>query len=175
MLSALPLTDQNILKPAQLTFWLKTAVPLIFDGDAAIQDAAIETFEKVIPFLMMSNYHSHPDWQKTKRDTVNRYERIFYDNSIFDRNLNNKKSIPFCRYTKEITSLFQRNNAKWYRAWCLFIRLMDIEIPRSATILNQFLGIVEPALRSAVVTRRAEGYLCWRVSITLFNNCQVRC
>lgn len=96
MLSALPLTEQNILKPAQLTFWLKTAVPLIFDGDAAIQDAAIETFEKVIPFLMMSNYHSHPDWQKTKRDTVNRYERIFYDNSIFDRNLNyKKKSIPF--------------------------------------------------------------------------------
>lgn len=68
-----------------------------------------------------------------------------------------------CSYTKNIFALFIQNSAKWHILWCYFLRLMDIDIPRSASTLNAFLTIVEPALRSSVPTRRAEGYLCWRV------------
>lgn len=73
--------------------------------------------------------------------------------------------ILFDSYIKEIQHQLQQNNSKWYRSWCICLQLLDTEIPRSATILNQFLGIVEPALRSTTMDRRAEAYLCWKVSV----------
>lgn len=45
------------------------------------------------------------------------------------------------------------------------MQLLDVEIPRSATVLNQFLSIVEPALRSTSMERRSEAYICWRVLV----------
>lgn len=115
-------------------------MPLIFDSDEDIQSNAIEAVSKVVPLLITSRHQSHPHWTQV-RNTI------------------------LTEYTQKISSCFLHGNAKWHLVWCLCVRLLDVDIPRSASTLNAFLSIVEPALRSNVPIRRAEGYLCWRVSI----------
>lgn len=134
-----PAIQENALTTQKLSLWFDHVVPLEFDTDADIQKNAIDAVEKVMPLLMVSKHQSHPDWTKYRNTIIN-------------------------KYVKEIGILFQKDNARWHRTWCHCVQILDIEIPRSATTLNAFLGIVEPALRSVIPMRRAEGYLCWRVS-----------
>lgn len=123
----------------KLSLWFEHVMPLEFDADADIQQNAINAVEQVMPLLMVSKHQSHPEWGKHRNNIIN-------------------------KYVKEIGASFQKGNARWHRTWCHCVQILDIEIPRSATTLNAFLGIVEPALRSVIPMRRAEGYLCWRVS-----------
>lgn len=139
-----PATPENALSPQKLSLWFDHVLPLEFDADADIQQNAINAVEMVIPLLMVSKHQSHPDWPKYRNNVIT-------------------------KYVKEISVLFQMNSPQWYRTWCHCVQVLDIEIPRSATTLNAFLGIVEPALRSVIPMRRAEGYLCWRVSTYLFD------
>lgn len=119
--------------------WFNHVVPLIFDVDDDIQQNAINAVERMMPLLMISKHQLLPDWSR-------------------------HRNVIITKYVKEIGALFQKDNARWHHTWCHCVRILDIEIPRSATTLNAFLGIVEPALRSVIPMRRAEGYLCWRVS-----------
>lgn len=134
-----PATPENALSPQKLSLWFEHVLPSEFDADADIQQNAINAVEMVMPLLMVSKHQSHPDWPKHRNNVIT-------------------------KYVKEISVLFQKNSPQWYRTWCHCVQVLDIEIPRSATTLNAFLGIVEPALRSVIPMRRAEGYLCWRVS-----------
>lgn len=130
---------------AEIEFWLKDVLPLIFDADDDIQTNAIEAINKAIPLLIASRHQSHPQWPQIRTN-------ILED------------------YTQKIVSCFKSGSPRWYTAWCLCVRLLDFDIPRSASTLNAFLSIVEPALRSNVPIRRAEGYLCWKVSTKVNNN-----
>lgn len=127
------------MSASEIEFWLKDVMPTIVDTDDDIQSNGIEAMNKVVPLLLASKHQSHPFWQQT-RITI------------------------LTDYTQKIGACFQQGNPKWYMVWCLCVRLLDVDIPRSASTLNAFLSIVEPALRSNVPIRRAEGYLCWRVS-----------
>lgn len=140
-----PATPENALSPQKLSLWFDHVIPLEFDADTDIQDNAINAVEKVIPILMVSKHQSHPDWPKHRNHIIT-------------------------KYVKDIANLFQKDNARWHRIWCHCVQILDIEIPRSATTLNAFLAIVEPALRSSYTMRRAEGYLCWRVSFHPYMN-----
>lgn len=135
----LPVSSENALSIHKLSLWFDHVVPLVFDADVDIQQNAINAVGNVIPLMMVSKHQSHPDWQKHRTTIIS-------------------------KYAKEIATLFQKDNNKWHLIWCHCVQILDIEIPRSATTLNAYLGIVEPALRSNVPERRAEGYLCWRVS-----------
>lgn len=126
------------LSPPEIEFWLKDVMPMICDSDEDIQSNAIEAMNKAVSLLLASKFQTHPYWQQTRNTILN-------------------------DYTQKIRSCFQQGNPKWYMVWCLCVRLLDVDIPRSASTLNAFLSIVEPALRSNVPIRRAEGYLCWRV------------
>lgn len=128
------------MAPAEIEFWLKEVFPLIFDADDDIQTNALEAIEKAMPLLITSRHQQHTQWPKVR------------DNILSD-------------YTQKIVGSFKLGSPKWYTAWCLCVRLLDVDIPRSASTLNAFLSIVEPALRSNVPIRRAEGYLCWKVSV----------
>lgn len=124
---------------SEIEFWLKEVLPLIFDADDDIQTNAIEAINKAMPLLIASRHQSHPHWSQVR------------NNILID-------------YTQKIVSCFKSGSPRWYTVWCLCVRLLDVDIPRSASTLNAFLSIVEPALRSNVPIRRAEGYLCWKVS-----------
>lgn len=132
------------MSPVEIEFWLKEVMPLIFDTDDDIQTNAIEAVSRAIPLILASRHQLHPYWQQIRTDIID-------------------------DYTKKISTCFRQGSPKWYLTWCLSVRLLDLDIPRSASTLNSFLSIVEPALRSSVPIRRAEGYLCWRVSV-LFNS-----
>lgn len=134
-----PATPINALSTKKLSLWFDHVMPLELDADADIQQNAINAVEQVMPLLMVSKHQSHPEWTRHRNNIIT-------------------------RYVKEIGALFQKGNARWHRTWCHCVQILDIEIPRSATTLNAFLGIVEPALRSVIPMRRTEGYLCWRVS-----------
>lgn len=136
----LPLTQA--MTADEIQFWYTHILPLMFDADSDIQANAIDAVKHAIPLLLASKHHSHPEWAETRQTILQ-------------------------QYTGDMNKLLAHHNAKWYLAWCNLIRLLDIDIPRSATTLNAFLSIVEPALRSSVPARRAEGYLCWRVRICL--------
>lgn len=110
----------------------------MFDTDETISDKAIETVTDVIPIILLSQHQLHPKWS-------------------------NLQNMILKIYTKHITKQFINNNPKWHLLWCHCVRLLDIQIPKRATILNKFLSIVEPALRSGTPMRRAEGYYCWRI------------
>lgn len=129
----------------EIEFWLRDVMPLIFDSDDDIQTNAIDAVNKVVPLLLQSRHQSHPYWQQVRSDILT-------------------------VYTKQINNSFLHNSPKWYQLWCICVRLLDLDIPRSASTLNAFLSIVEPALRSTIPIRRAEGYLCWRVSYLCFNS-----
>lgn len=126
------------MKTDEIEFWLKTVLPFIFDFDADVQANAIEAMNTAMPLLLESRYQTHTYWQHLRSKILT-------------------------QYAKEINNLLSQGNSKWYCVWSLSVRLLDVDIPRSATTLNIFLSIVEPALRSNVPSRRAEGYLCWRV------------
>lgn len=126
-----------------IEFWLNDVLPLIFDGDDDIQTNAIDAFNKAIPLLIYSRHQLHPIWPQVRTNILS-------------------------DYTKKIINCFKSGSTKWYTTWCLCVRLLDVDIPRSASTLNAFLSIVEPALRSNIPIRRAEGYLCWKVSVDLF-------
>lgn len=128
------------LSEKEIEFWYKEILPLIFDSDSDIQANAIDAIDKVIPLLLASQHQSHPYWLELRNDILK-------------------------HFTKKINQLFSQGNSKWYLTWCQCVRILDIDIPRSATTLNAFLSIVELALRSPIPMRRAEGYLCWRVSV----------
>lgn len=126
------------MSEAKLGLWLDHVMPLEFDSDVDIQQNAINAVEMVIPLMIASKHHSHSEWTR-------------YRNVIVSK------------YVKEIDTIFRKNSPQWYHIWCHCVQILDVEIPRSASTLNAFLGIVEPALRSGIPMRRAEGYLCWRV------------
>lgn len=128
------------MKLNEIEFWFTYVVPLIFDSDVDIQQNAIDAMNKAIPLILLSRHHSHPLWQSLRNDIIS-------------------------DYTKKINQLFVQGSPNWHLVWSLCVRLLDADIPRSASILNTFLSIVDPALRSNVPMRRAEGYLCWRVSM----------
>lgn len=138
VISCVKITPEIRMSPVEIEFWLKDVLPLIFDTDDDIQTNAIEAISRATPLLLASRFQSHPHWQHV------RYEML-------------------SEYTKKINICFRQQSTKWYLTWCLCVRLLDIDIPRSASTLNAFLSIVEPALRSNIPIRRAEGYLCWRV------------
>lgn len=125
---------------ADIELWLNGVLPLVFDADDDIQTNAIEAINGAIPLLISSQHQSHSMWKQIRTNILN-------------------------DYTKKIVNCFISGSPKWHTAWCLCVRLLDFDIPRSATTLNAFLSIVEPALRSNVPLRRAEGYFCWKVSI----------
>lgn len=127
------------MAPSEIEFWMRNVLPLIFDTDDDIQTNAIEAINKALPLLIASRHENDPIWPQIRNE-------ILHD------------------YTQKIISSFKSGSSKWYTAWCLCVRLLDSDIPRSASTLNAFLSIVEPALRSNVTMRRAEGYLCWKVS-----------
>lgn len=127
---------------ADVEFWLNDVLPLIFDADDDIQTNAIEAINKAIP-LLISRHQLHSMWLQVRTNILS-------------------------DYTKQIVGCFKSGSPKWHTAWCLCVRLLDVDIPRSASTLNAFLSIVEPALRSNVPIRRAEGYLCWKVSAFSF-------
>lgn len=128
----------NRMNSKEVVFWMKEIWPLVFDPDIDIQNNAIEAMDKVIPLLLISNHQNQQYWPKLQPEILK-------------------------NYTTRVMSLFAKGNHKWYMIWCQCVRLLDVEIPRSATVLNVLLSIVEVALRSAVPQRRAEGYICWRV------------
>lgn len=132
-------SNETKMKANEIEFWFTEVMPLIFDADDDIQTNAIKAFSKAMPLLLASRHQSHSLWPQIRVSIVN-------------------------EFTQKIIACFKQNNPKWYMIWCLSVRLLDIDIPRSASTLNAFLTIVEPALRSTVPMRRAEGYLCWRVS-----------
>lgn len=138
-------TPENALKTNELELWYREIIPLMFDQDVDIQQNAITAVNAVIPIMLMSKHHSHPMWPQLRDNILGPYRQ-------------------------EINDLFTKNNSRWHSIWCHFVRILDIDIPRSATTLNAFLCIVEPALRSSIPARRAEGYLCWRVSNILFSS-----
>ncbi|XP_055318970.1 telomere-associated protein RIF1 [Sitodiplosis mosellana] len=137
VINCVKVSPETKMSPVEIEFWLKEVVPLIFDTDDDIQTNAIEAVNRAMPLLLASRYQSHPQWQRVRFEILS-------------------------DYTKKINACFRQGNPKWYLAWCLCVRLLDVDIPRSASTLNAFLSIVEPALRSNVPIRRAEGYLCWR-------------
>lgn len=132
-------SPESRMTSTEIEFWFKEVMPLIFDSDDDIQTNAIDAVNKAVPLLLSSRLQSHPHWQRARSDILS-------------------------EYTKKINNCFRQGSPKWYMVWCLCVRLLDIDIPRSASTLNAFLSIVEPALRSNIPIRRAEGYLCWRVS-----------
>lgn len=134
------MTEDSPLNEREMEFWFTEIFPMIFDSDPDIQENAIAAMDKVIPLLLVSQHQLHPYWECFRSD-------ILKD------------------YTHKVNELFVQANAKWHFTWCQCVRILDIDIPRSATTLNAFLSIVEQALRSSTAIRRAEGYLCWRVSI----------
>lgn len=138
-ISCVKISPETKMSSVDIEFWLKDVLPLIFDPDDDIQTNAIEAVSKAVPLLLASRHQAHPYWQHVRSNILT-------------------------EYTKKINSSFRQDSPKWYMVWCLCVRLLDIDIPRSASTLNAFLSIVEPALRSNVPIRRAEGYLCWRVS-----------
>lgn len=140
VIGCVKVAPETKMSPIEIEFWMKEVLPLIFDSDDDIQTNAIEAINQAMPLLLASRYQSHPQWQSIRSKILN-------------------------EYTKKINICFRQGSPKWYLAWCLCVRLLDVDIPRSASTLNAFLSIVEPALRSNVPTRRAEGYLCWRVCI----------
>lgn len=140
MISLVRMSPESRMSSPEIEFWLKDVMPLIFDSDEDIQSNAIGAVNEVIPLLLASRHQSHPHWQQV-RTTI------------------------LTDYTQKIGGCFRQGNPKWHMVWCLCVRLLDVDIPRSASTLNAFLSIVEPALRSNVPIRRAEGYLCWRVSV----------
>lgn len=123
---------------AQMNVWLDNVIPLMFDADEAIQNKAIEVVGEQLPLILTSNLHEHPAWERLRSNILN-------------------------TYTQEITTQFNAHNSKWSLLWSHCVRLLDIDIPKSATTLNTFLSTVEPALRSSLPIHRAEGYYCWRV------------
>lgn len=72
MLSALTPSEANLLKPTQLTFWFKNAFNLVFDENVDIQNSALNVFEKILPFILLSDHQAHPDWGKIKGNITNR-------------------------------------------------------------------------------------------------------
>ena len=58
-------------------------------------------------------------------------------------------------------------NSNWYKLWILYVRILNREIVRSATIINKFLSIVENGFRSPNFTTRAEAFICWKVLIEI--------
>lgn len=133
--------QEHALSQNHMDLWYYHVIPLMFHSQEDIQCNSINAIGKVIPYLMLSKHQNHPYWPKLRSEILT-------------------------SYTKEINAMFLQNNPQWHLIWCHFVRILDIDIPRSATTLNAFLCIVEPALRSSIPTRRAEGYLCWRVSTT---------
>lgn len=131
-------TPEANMTQSEIEFWLKEVMPLIFDADDDIQTNAIEAVNEAIPLLLASRHQTNVHWQQVRSNIL----------SV---------------YTKKINNCFKQGSPKWYMVWCLCVQLLDIDIPRSASTLNAFLSIVEPALRSNVPIRRAEGYLCWKV------------
>lgn len=130
------------MESSEIEFWLRDVLPLIFDADDDIQTNAIEAINKALPLLIASRHQHNPIWLPIRN-------KILHD------------------YTQKIIDSFKSGSPKWYTAWCLCVRLLDGDIPRSASTLNAFLSIVEPALRSNVPIRRAEGYLCWKVNLSI--------
>lgn len=143
MVSCVKVSPETKMSPIEIEFWLKEVLPLIFDSDEDIQTNAIEAVNRALPLLLASRYQSSPHWQRVRFEILS-------------------------DYTKKITANFRQGSPKWYLVWCLCVRLLDVDIPRSASTLNAFLSIVEPALRSNLPIRRAEGYLCWRVCSNKF-------
>lgn len=139
VIGCVKVSSETRMSSIEIEFWLKEVIPLIFDSDDDIQTNAIEAVKKAVPLLLSSHHQAHPHWPRVRSDILT-------------------------EYTKKIQACFRQDSPKWYMAWCLCVRLLDIDIPRSASTLNAFLSIVEPALRSNIPIRRAEGYLCWRVS-----------
>lgn len=143
MVSCVKVSHETKMSPTEIEFWMRDVLPMIFDADDDIQTNAIEALNKALPLLIASRHQHNPMWPHIRNE-------ILHD------------------YTQKIISSFKSGSPKWYTAWCLCVCLLDSDIPRSASTLNAFLSIVEPALRSNVPIRRAEGYLCWKVSKTMF-------
>lgn len=72
LLSAIKPSDTNILKPAQLTFWYLNVLPLIFDENDTIRNIALATVEKIVPFVLISNYQVHAEWPHIKTVIIKR-------------------------------------------------------------------------------------------------------
>ncbi|XP_031630686.1 telomere-associated protein RIF1 [Contarinia nasturtii] len=138
VVSCIKVLPETKMTSTEIEFWLKDVFPLAFDSDEDIQTNAIKAVKTAMPMLLVSHHHSNPLWEQTRSSILN-------------------------EYTVKIGNFFKHGSPKWYMTWCICVRLLDIDIPRSARTLNAFLSIVEPALRSNVPIRRAEGYLCWRV------------
>lgn len=127
------------LTQARTDFWLYQALPLVLHPNQDIQMSAIKAMNCVLPALLATNYQTDPKWDVLQSQLLD-------------------------VYVTKIRELFHRKNANWHLIWNICIRLLDVQIPRSASTLNLFLSLVEPALRCHDPKRRAEGYLCWRVS-----------
>lgn len=138
-ISCAKVTSDTKMADADIELWLNGVLPLVFDADDDIQTNAIEAINKAMPLLISSRHQSHAMWPQVRTNILS-------------------------DYTKKIVNCFKSGSPKWHTAWCLCVRLLDFDIPRSASTLNAFLSIVEPALRSNIPLRRAEGYLCWKVS-----------
>lgn len=62
------------MKNIRIRFWFKSILPLLFDDDINIQEAAIDAFTAFIPHLVVSDYESHEDWPVAKAILVDKYE-----------------------------------------------------------------------------------------------------
>lgn len=66
MMTALSPTQEHALKEPQLKFWYHDALPLIFDTDETIRNATQKAFDRIIPFILISNYLELSDWPRVK-------------------------------------------------------------------------------------------------------------
>jgi Rap1-interacting factor 1 N terminal len=135
---------EESLHPQFLEIWFKRILPLLFDGtDTEVRDAAIEVVAALVPQLKFTKYQQVPSWASTKSKIVD-------------------------KYSKEIENLRTTANENWAKIWCLTMQILDVEIVRSAVLINQFLNIVEKGFRSADLKIRAESFVCWRVLVQIF-------
>lgn len=135
-------TSNVELTQARVDFWLYQVLPLVLYPKQDIQSSAIKAVNSVLSSLLRTDYQSNQKWEVLQNEILE-------------------------QYVTKIREFFDRKNANWYLIWNICIRLLDVQIPRSASTLNLFLSLVEPALRCHDPKRRAEGYLCWRVSHSL--------
>jgi Rap1-interacting factor 1 N terminal len=127
-----------------LEIWFKRILPLLFDGaDPEVRDAAIDVVAAFVPQLKFTKYQEVPSWSSTKAKIVD-------------------------KYSKEIENLRTTANENWAKIWCLTMQILDVEIVRSAVLINQFLNIVEKGFRSGDLKIRAESFVCWRILVQIF-------
>lgn len=126
-------------------FWVEDILPLAFDDNLSVQGSAVSALEQGLLNLDIGNIPSYSCW-----------------NSI--------KNIIVKDFASRVHQLREDRNQYWHRIWCVFVRLLDREILKSASTINSFLSIVELGFRSSDNSVRAEAFTCWHLLIQIFAN-----